>query len=113
MNTAIHEKLIAAGWRLQPHNGVTKNSLNDGIEAMYLYKDTASLRFHTGDILRLLMHSMNNTSGFQIEFNKDQEKIIDAIIAMQDKLSADDYFGQYMELQNVCDISILAIEQFL
>lgn len=113
MNTGIHEKLISAGWRLHPHDNVTQNSLNTGIQAMYLYKDNASLRFHEGDMLRLLMHSMNNTSGFQIEFNKDQEKIIDAIIAIQDKLSPDDYFGQYMELQNVCDISILAIEQFL
>lgn len=110
----LHSKLISNGWKSLPIDQLPANKLNEGISALYTFNNALSLRDHAGEnFLRLLISNMSDSACLQMPYSGAPDAIVDYIIGRQNAMSPSDYFTDYFALQSICEVSILATEQFL
>jgi hypothetical protein len=111
---AIVEKLTAAYWVEEEISDLPKNALNEGVQAHLSYKGRLSFRYHPEQgYIRLMIYGRGDVRGLQIEYGDKLKEVLDKLVSIQDDLSLDSYLTHYLELQSICPISILMVEQFL
>ena len=106
------DPFIIKGWTLQKTADLPKNKLNEGAQIYLTYKNRLSLRTYE-KYFRLMIQAQGDERCFQIEFGNKLDAVIQYIFSSQDDLSLNTYFTHYLAIQQICPVSILAIEQFL
>ena len=114
LTSTQHEKLINKGWHAESLSNLEKNRLNAGVNALYSYKNTLSLRVYTQDnMLRLMIHAMQDNRCLQFDCEDKADHFLQKIIEIQDQINIENYFSHYFSLQLIGSVSVVLTEQFL
>lgn len=114
LTSSQHEKLINKGWHAESLANLDKNRLNAGVNALYSYKNTLSLRVYpTENMLRLMIHAMQDNRCLQFDCEDKTDDFLHKIIEIQDEINIENYFSHYFSLQSIGSVSVVMTEQFL
>lgn len=112
LSTCI-EKLLSCGWKKENTGDLPDNALNRGVEAYLTYKDRHSTRFLPGEkCIRLMIQSAEDRRCLQINYQNNLEQVLAKIISIKDEISTDSYLTHYLDIQSICPVSIMAVEQY-
>ncbi len=110
----IAKKLIFNGWEEKDLSDLPSNYLNEDVDVYLSYNNTHSIRFYMDKgFIRITIFDEYDERWFQINVKNNMDKILDKLIEKKDSIDISDYLSFYLELQAICDVSILAVEQFI
>jgi hypothetical protein len=129
--STIKSKLLANGWEKENIDNLPNYSLYTDVECIFSFQNRVTLQYHPNqNFLRLIISgvretvtannkgytkraAMHDSVGLQLSFGNNPEKIIDSIIEKQEELKIKNYIFLSSHFNEICDCSILALEQFL
>ena len=110
----IRNQFLESHWKEEILSRLPINNLNKGVQLYLYFKDRLSIRLNPDDkIIRLMIYNSGDDRCLEINYNNNLSEIIKNLINAQDEINVDTYLNFYLTLQGICDVSILAYEQFL
>lgn len=109
MKEILQARLTAAGWAVEPPAGAATFRIARRADAHLVLDER-----HGRDWwLWILAPAARDARAFGLPLtDANVEACAQVLLAEQDGLSTSSYFGAYGELQKVCEVSIMAWEQF-
>lgn len=103
--------LLSHGWRVAPHKTIHLHDIR------FVYRNAHGMveldLVPSRDELWLWLEKDGDRRCLGLKFGTELKAVTEKIVQMQAALCLDDYLRQYCELQGVCEVSLVAWEQFV